>query len=97
MVCCKSKSLASHRNFRQGPHSARNGQPTASLETENSPSPRRKNLAKLQIEGDLCPWLDFRALASMVAQPLGSSSGHMWNKITKLLIVVVPRRAAGDG
>ena len=31
------------------------------------------------------------------AQPLGSPSGHMRNKITKLLIVVVPRRTAGDG
>jgi hypothetical protein len=31
------------------------------------------------------------------AQPLGSPSGHMSNKITKLLIVVVPRRTAGNG
>jgi hypothetical protein len=31
------------------------------------------------------------------AQPLGSPSGYMRNKITKLLIVVVPRRTAGDG
>src|SRR5712691_9901966 len=31
------------------------------------------------------------------AQPLGSPSGYMSNKITKLLIVVVPRRTAGDG
>ena len=31
------------------------------------------------------------------AQPLGSLSGHMRNKITKLLILVVPRRTAGGG
>jgi len=41
--------------------------------------------------------LDFRDLGSMFAQPLGSLSGNMRNIITKLLIVVVPRRAAGDG
>jgi hypothetical protein len=31
------------------------------------------------------------------AQPLGSPSGEMSNKITKLLILVVPRRTAGAG
>jgi len=36
-------------------------------------------------------------LGSMFAQPLGSPSGHMRNKITELLIIVVPRHAAGDG
>jgi len=33
----------------------------------------------------------------MVAQPLGSLASQMRNKITKLPIVVVPRRTAGDG
>ena len=41
--------------------------------------------------------LTFEASGSMFAQPLGSLSGPMRNKITKLLIVVVPRRTAGDG
>jgi len=43
------------------------------------------------------PTLDFQVLGSMFAQPLGSLSGNMRNKITKSLILVVPRRAAGDG
>ena len=36
-------------------------------------------------------------LAAITAQPLGSPSRQMRNIITKLLIVVVPRRTAGDG
>ncbi len=44
-----------------------------------------------------CLTLDFPGLAAMFAQPLGSPGGYMRNKITKLLIVVVPRRTAGDG
>ena len=55
------------------------------------------NPAKPNIQRDLCLRLDFQPLAGMFAQPLGSLSGPMRNKITKLLIVVVPRRAAGDG
>jgi hypothetical protein len=43
------------------------------------------------------PSLDFQGLAAITAQPLGSSGGYMRNIITKLLIVVVPRRTAGDG
>jgi hypothetical protein len=43
------------------------------------------------------PSLDFRGLAAINAQPLGSPSRQMRNIITKLLIVVVPRRTAGDG
>jgi hypothetical protein len=43
------------------------------------------------------PSLDFWGLAVKVAQPLGSLDGEMRNKITKLLIIVVPRRTAGDG
>jgi hypothetical protein len=57
----------------------------------------RRKPAKLEIERDLCLWLDFQSSGSMFAQPLGSLSGQMRNKITKLLIVVVPRRTAGDG
>jgi hypothetical protein len=41
--------------------------------------------------------LDFWGLMAITAQPLGSSSRNMRNKITKLIIVVVPRRTAGDG
>jgi hypothetical protein len=41
--------------------------------------------------------LDFWGLMAITAQPLGSPSGSMRNKITKLIIVVVPRRTAGDG
>jgi hypothetical protein len=41
--------------------------------------------------------LDFWGRAAITAQPLGSPSGSMRNKITKLIIVVVPRRTAGDG
>jgi hypothetical protein len=41
--------------------------------------------------------LDFWPFGSMFAQPLGSLSRTMRNIITKILIVVVPRRIAGDG
>ena len=41
--------------------------------------------------------LDNGAVRSMFAQPLGSQLGVMRNIITILLIVVVPRRTAGDG
>jgi hypothetical protein len=41
--------------------------------------------------------LTFPAWAVCSAQPLGSTTGQMRNIITKLLIVVVPRRTAGDG
>jgi hypothetical protein len=41
--------------------------------------------------------LDFWGLMAITAQPLGSPSRNMRNKITKLIIVVVPRRTAGDG
>ena len=67
------------------------------LETQNSPSPNSGKAAKLQIEFRTLLRLDFQVLGSMFAQPLGSPSGNMRNKITKSLILVVPRRAAGDG
>jgi hypothetical protein len=41
--------------------------------------------------------LDIGAWLATVAQPLGSLLGIMRNIITALLIVVVPRRIAGDG
>jgi hypothetical protein len=41
--------------------------------------------------------LDFWGLMAITAQPLGSPSRNMRNKITKLIIVVVPRHTAGDG
>jgi hypothetical protein len=41
--------------------------------------------------------LTFPAWPVWSAQPLGSLSRDMRNKITTLLIVVVPRRTAGDG
>jgi hypothetical protein len=63
-----------------------------------SRSRRAESAATLRTEAEFTARkLDFRALGSMFAQPLGSLSGNMRNIITKSLIVVVPRRAAGDG
>jgi hypothetical protein len=62
-----------------------------------SHSRRAEKEAKLQIDAIYRPQLDFRALDGMFAQPLGSLSRSMRNIITKLLLIVVPRRAAGDG
>ena len=44
-----------------------------------------------------CLPLTFRGWSLCSTQPLGSPSRRMRNKITKLLIIVVPRRTAGDG
>jgi hypothetical protein len=63
----------------------------------NSPSPNARNPAKLEKLRRLTPSLDFRGLAAITAQPLGSLSLNMRNIITKLLIVVVPKRTAGGG
>lgn len=52
-------------------------------------------LDKIARKRRLC--LDIGAAPAMVAQPLGSSLAVMRNIITILLIVVVPRRIAGDG
>ena len=41
--------------------------------------------------------LDFPGYGAMVCATFGKFERHMRNKITKLLIVVVPRRTAGDG
>jgi len=54
----------------------------------------RLNCAK---RAERCLPLTFGGSPLWFAQPLGSPSGYMSNKITKLLIVVVPRRTAGDG
>jgi hypothetical protein len=62
-----------------------------------SHSPNARNPGKLKKSRIVLPSLDFPGFAVMFAQPLGSPSGYMRNKITKLLIVVVPRRTAGDG
>jgi hypothetical protein len=59
---------------------------------QNPPNP--VNLTKSRF---MSPSLDFWGRAAITAQPLGSLGGNMRNKITKLLIVVVPRRTAGDG
>jgi hypothetical protein len=67
------------------------------LESANSPSPNDLNLAKFSFQRETAPGLTFRAWAVCFAQPLGSPSADMRNKITNLLIVVVPRRTAGDG
>ena len=55
----------------------------------------RRYTAKIARERPHC--LDIRALAAMFAQPLGSLSHSMRNIISKLLIIVVPRRTAGGG
>ena len=63
-----------------------------------SPSPNAGNPANLVEIACSCRLpLTFGGLDAMVAQPLGSPSRQMRNIITKLLIVVVPRRTAGDG
>ena len=41
--------------------------------------------------------LDIGVSVAMFVQPLGSLLGNMRNIITAILIVVVPRRIAGDG
>src|ERR1700692_4752146 len=73
------------------------GRPRAWLKLPNSLSPNARTPANLLISRPATPSLDFLGFAAMFAQPLGSPSGYMSNKITKLLIVVVPRRTAGDG
>ena len=65
--------------------------------TRNLPSPNVRNPAKLRIERFVPPSLDFWSLEGMVRATFGKSEPTMRNIITKLLIVVVPRRTAGDG
>jgi hypothetical protein len=64
---------------------------------EEKHSPNRRNPANLMEIAPAWPCLDIRAMAAMFAQPLGSLSRQMRNIITKLLLIVVPRRTAGDG
>jgi hypothetical protein len=66
-------------------------------ETRNSPSPNAGRPAKVDLNAIDHRRLDFQLLGGMVAQPLGSSNRRMRNIITKILIVVAPRRIAGDG
>jgi hypothetical protein len=73
------------------------GASRAWLQGTFSVSPGVKNPAKLEILRVLPTSLDIWGVADITAKPLGSPGGHMRNKITKLLIVVVPRRTAGDG
>jgi hypothetical protein len=56
-----------------------------------------RNPARLPNRAERRLPLTFGGSPLWFAQPLGSPSGYMSNKITKLLIVVVPRRTAGDG
>ncbi len=60
-------------------------------------SPEAKNPAKLNFCADCRLWLDFSGLSSMFRATFGKSGRPMRNIITKLLIVVVPRRTAGGG
>jgi len=62
-----------------------------------SSSPTRRNPANLAKSGQALPSLDFPGPGAMFRATFGKSSRQMRNKITKLLIVVVPRRTAGDG
>jgi hypothetical protein len=73
------------------------GRARAWLQTLNLLSPNVRNPVKVQFERFVPALLDFWGLAAMFAQSSRSLSRHMRNKITKLLIVVVPRRTAGDG
>jgi hypothetical protein len=66
-------------------------------EPANSCSPKGRNTVKLKKSRVVPASLDFPGFAAMFAQSLGSPSRDMGNKIAKLLIVVVPRRTAGDG
>ncbi|MGJ5206953.1 hypothetical protein [Bradyrhizobium sp. HKCCYLR20261] len=64
----------------------------------NYRSPNRKfraTLTKSRQRASLC--LDIKVTMVMFAQPLGSQLAVMRNFIAILLIVVVPRRIAGDG
>src|SRR5262245_11262421 len=60
---------------------------------------RRTGKSRLQLRNREIgrPSLDIDTLLAMFAQPSGSMTRRMRNIITKLLIVVVPWRAAGDG
>ncbi|NPU09623.1 hypothetical protein HL667_12845 [Bradyrhizobium sp. 83012] len=67
--------------------------PTAKLPLAEHQNPRY--LDKIALTSLLC--LDIKATMVMFAQPLGSQLAVMRNFIAILLIVVVPRRIAGDG
>jgi hypothetical protein len=61
-------------------------------------SPLAPNLAMMAKVASCAAFaLTFRGRALWSAQPSGSLSANMRNIITKLLILVVPRRTAGDG
>src|ERR1700682_6406182 len=60
-------------------------------------SPGPKNPAKLPKSRCGTPCLDFSGRTAITRATFGKLGGHMRNKITKLLIVVVARRTAGDG
>ncbi|WP_315725892.1 MULTISPECIES: hypothetical protein [unclassified Bradyrhizobium] len=66
---------------------------TAKLPLAEPQNPRY--LDKIALADLLC--LDIKATMVMFAQPLGSQLAVMRNFIAILLIVVVPRRIAGDG
>jgi hypothetical protein len=67
-------------------------------ETLNSHSPNARDLAKLSTIGATREYpLTSGARSLCFAQPLGSLGLYMRNIITKLLIVIVSRRTAGDG
>src|ERR1700694_4483032 len=67
------------------------------LEPENRSRPGQKTPLSSKSCASCGLPLTSRVWPLWFAQPLGSLSGHMRNIITKLLIVVVPRRTAGDG
>jgi hypothetical protein len=60
---------------------------------------RRTGKSRLQLRHCEIGWpcLDIGTLAAMFAQPSGSFVRRLRNIITKLLIVVVAGRTAGDG
>ena len=68
-------------------------QPCAEKHSPNAGNPAK--LQKVTLRGRLPLTSGVWSLCS--AQPLGSPSYEMRNIITKILIVVVPRRTAGDG
>jgi hypothetical protein len=65
--------------------------------TANLSSRIARKIANYKSSAEPAARLDFPVLDGMFAQPLGSPSADMRNKITKLLIVVVPRHTAGGG
>jgi len=56
-----------------------------------------KTPLKSDFSASAAPPLDFPGFGSMFRETFGKYNIQMRNIITKLLIVVVPRRTAGDG